>query len=131
MQARTVLPALQASVVVNIVNAAVKNWTEVLAVSIGSLKVKTTALEVETPLARFAGTVERMVGWARAVREAKITSAATIRDALSVCCEAREFIRCNHFGFHSLVRSLGAERLRQKIGGLDACLIKWRYYSFG
>ena len=33
---------------------------------IASLKVKTTAAEGETPLAKFAGTVEPMVGAARA-----------------------------------------------------------------
>src|SRR5579859_3076390 len=62
VQVRTALPALQASVVVSMAPPRVKNWTEVWAVSIGSLKVKTTAAEVETPPSEFGGTVETMVG---------------------------------------------------------------------
>ena len=42
----------------------VRNWTEVLAVSIASLKVNITAVEGETPVAALSGTVETMVGWA-------------------------------------------------------------------
>jgi hypothetical protein len=65
VQVRTVLLTLQAGVVFRGVNVAGEmNWADVFAVSIGSLKVKTTAAEGETPLAKFAGSVDRMVGCA-------------------------------------------------------------------
>jgi hypothetical protein len=82
VQVRTVLLTLQASVVVSMVPPSVRNCTEVLAVSIGSLKVKTTTAEGETTLARFAGTVETIVGWAEAICGTKMRNAATLTDAL-------------------------------------------------
>ena len=56
-----VLFAVQAGVVVRAVKGGTKKSAEVASGSIGSLKVMTTGADGET-VARFAGTVERMVG---------------------------------------------------------------------
>jgi hypothetical protein len=57
----------------------------VAVVSIASLKVKTTEAVVETPAAKFKGTVETMVGWAwagaRARKEVISASQPTQRPA--------------------------------------------------
>ena len=67
VQVRTVLLALQASTVPNCVKGGTRNRTLVLAGSIASLKVKTTAAEGETHVAKFAGTLETSVGCAKAI----------------------------------------------------------------
>jgi hypothetical protein len=61
------------------------------------LKVKTAAAEGETPLARFGGTVETIVGWAHAIFEPKRRCAATPTDALKICLDAACKYRFTNF----------------------------------
>jgi hypothetical protein len=67
VQLNTVLPALQTGVVVSSANVlSLRNEAEVAVGSMASLKVKTTGAVVETSVASAAGTVETIVGWAKA-----------------------------------------------------------------
>src|SRR5579863_5334892 len=84
VQVNTVLPALQADEVESgVKDGDAMNVTIVAEVSIAWLKVKTTAAEGETPVAKSPGTVETMVGCAaagkRPQREATITTSETRR----------------------------------------------------
>jgi len=71
VQVNTVLPALQAEVVGSELKGGVdsKKSAEVRLGSIASLKTITTGAVTETPEAKFAGTVETMVGCASAVTD--------------------------------------------------------------
>ena len=64
VQVSTVSPALHDGVVVMKLKLGSKKVADVILVFIAALKVKTTVVVDETPVAPFAGTVEVMIGWA-------------------------------------------------------------------